>query len=161
MKFMHIRGPSGGVVTVCYRHSDEWALVGMSFSSPKERCWVRKKGNAIAKGRAHDSPLQIHFVGLAGQVSPRLVKSVVRSLAIENPKWEEGDMNPIRPSRFTERWNTDLLGPDGLLFKVWIDVKPERPGREICIVPGINAPVEATHWAIRMPGWARALLKAS
>ncbi|NIP33880.1 MAG: hypothetical protein GWN39_02910 [Thermoplasmata archaeon] len=181
-KFIHIRStmptprrmdgapsrPGKAGVSICYRlsetnSSEQWVLVGWSLCPPHAPYWNRKKGVAISRARAYDSPVQFQFNSLDERLEKRHVLAAVRTFFIESfksgPGWEEGDMFPIRPSRFTERWRTTFPGPSGSLMTAWIDAKPNRPPRDVAVVPGITPEVRARHWSDKVPSWARSLLE--
>lgn len=180
MIFRHVRsGPKAGV-TICSRPSEtqadgQWVLVGASFSSPKAKFWDRKKACAIAKARAFDSPLQLKFEGLDGGLQAKHVEAALRTLAIEGPAWVPADMKPLRPGRFTQRYGTTLLGPNGSLLTAYIDVKPwtsaevpeDRLRRKVVYLdsPPLSKGAGSvqlliSHWALRIPSWARDVLEA-
>ena len=186
MIFKHIRPPqvsmenrkgdtvmvhdSTAGITICYRLAEnrtdgQWALVGLSFSSPKEKHWSRNKACSIARTRAFDNPLQLQFEGLDTDLREAHIVTAVRTLMIEHPMWELGDESPLRPSRFSHRFGAALLGPSGSLLTVLIDVKiRQSPSLVVFPVPGVGArsrdvDTSIRHWALRIPSWAEAVIR--
>jgi len=189
MKFKHIRPdqvqvknkdnqmvlayPDSSGITVCYRPAEtrqdgQWVLVGVSFCPPSAKYWDRKQANVIAQSRAFDSPLQFQFEGLQEDLTARHVIQAVRTLCIEEPRWEPADRRPLRPSRFTHRYGAALLGPGGSLLTAYIDVKvremsQEAPRGKVIYIHDeqddkFSRNVQVSHWALRIPGWARQML---
>lgn len=190
MRFKHIRSdmiqrknknnemvlsyPDSAGITICYRPAEtrqdgQWVLVGVSFCPPTAAYWNRRKANVIARSRAFDSPLQFQFEGLAEDLTERHVIQAVRTLCIEEPKWEPGDRKPLRPSRFTHRYSAALLGPGGSLLTAYLDVKvremsQDAPRGKIIHITDphggkFSRDVQVSHWALRIPAWARTMLR--
>lgn len=170
--------PDSSGITICYRPSEtrkdgQWVLVGVSFCPPNAKFWDRKRANIVAGARSHDSPVQFQFEGLDEELSVRHVIQAVRTLMIEEPKWEPADTHPLRPHRFSHRYGAALFGPSGSLLTAYIDVKvremdQEAPRGKVIFIQDkygkdssidISRNVQISHWALRVPDWAPALLK--
>lgn len=156
--------PGKAGVSICYRlsetnSSEQWVLVGWSLCPPTAKFWNRKTGMSISRCRAYSNPVQLQFSELDERLQKKHVLAAVRTFFIEKPSWEYKDKLPLRPSRFTERWESTLPGPSGSLITAIVDAKPNRPGRGVAVVPGITPPVRVKHWSGHVPSWARALLE--
>jgi len=176
-KFIHIRPPTVTVenskgkdidvypdysgFTIAYRFLPEdtdgkWIALGMSFSSPMEKEWLREKARGIARSRLNDSPVRLQYEGLEADLTSRYVVSGVRTIVYENPKWKHVDDKVLRPGRFTQRWGAALVGPDGSLLTAYFDCKrtPRGVHPSLCVIP--RAP---SHWVLRIPAFVRGLLE--
>ena len=160
--FRHLRDShSDGCVSLCVRGGlgDMTVLVGMSVCPPKVQ-WFRRKAINISRARANDSPIQLEFLDLEGMLGPRHVLGALRTFAIEQPPLEFRDELPIRPSRFSSRWGTSLVGPSGSLVEMRVDAKvaisaPRGPGLRL-----VSAAEEVNrhHWCLNLSKWALAQL---
>ena len=186
--YVHIRDGKAAV-TVCYRiiklatdedqaKPDLCASVGFSFSSPKGEQWNKRMMQNIAHSRLEDCPVTLLFKGMqfttpedetAGLRATHIV-AAIRVLILENPEWRYYNRIPLRPSRFTETWSTDLIGPNSSLVTAVVDARPKvikkeflDLAREIMAsgdeVPDLFlcAPYIDT-WCTRIPKWARVLM---
>lgn len=154
--------PTNSCISIAYRYlpadaDGKWVSIGIAFCAPQEKAWVRKKSCAIARGRLNDSPLRLRFEGLEAPLASHHVVSAVRAVVIENPVWEMVDDQVLRPGRFTQRWGSPLMGPDGSLLTAYFDFKHLLRGipRGHCQLP---RPV--SHWILKTPSWAKSLLRA-
>jgi hypothetical protein len=183
--FVHIRDGKAAI-TICYRvikmaaaegqdKPDLCCSVGFSLSSPKGGCWNKRMMQNIAHSRLEDCPVTLIFKGMqfatqeeetTGLRATHIV-AAIRVLILENPKWEFYDDMPLRPSRFSQRWSVDLIGPNSSLVTAVVDARPkvikkefldlaqhivglgdEIPGAFLCD-PYIDT------WCTRIPRWAR------
>ena len=173
MSFIHIRergtrqweraGKAG--ITVHYRigsttPNGQSALVGMSFCSPKERTWNRLIGNKIAKDRSVTSPILFQFHSLDRELTRQDISATCRTLLISNPSWtfDFEDSETIRPSRYTSRKRTQVIGPEGSWVNCYIE--GNKIETNVINVEAGHPVLEFRHWALRVPGWARKLVRS-
>jgi hypothetical protein len=161
-------------VTIAYTSSrlqgtnEHWIRLGMAFSSPKAKCWPRKKMNRIAAARAKDNPLLLQLESFDSDVTEDVLTSLLRTFVIELPHTWEPVPNVLRPSRFNRRAGVGLVGPAGSLLSAYVDFKdPEAPKptkRGDCVVPLLMRDEETPfhrrvrHWSCRVPSWAKQLI---
>ena len=185
--FVHIRDGKAAV-TICYRilkgveaegleRPDPCASVGFSFSSPKGEQWNKRMMQNIAHSRLKNCPVTLLFKGMqfatpeeetTGLRATHIV-AAIRVLILENPEWRYYNRIPLRPSRFTETWSTDLIGPNSSLVTAVIDAKPKVIKKEFFdLAQHIEAYDEIPEtflcdpyidtWCTRIPRWARAVM---
>lgn len=148
--------PSSCAISIAYRllpegEDGQWASLGVSFCSPLERYWNRKKGCTIARSRLNNSPVRLRFEALEDKLSARHVRLALDTIIIEEPRWEHVDDQVLRPQRFTQRWGTPLVGPNGSLLTAYFDClhhsRAPRPSL-------LESEREPSHWILRIPSWA-------
>jgi hypothetical protein len=154
--------PNNSAITIAYRFLPEdtdgkWISLGVSFCSPKEKSWSKKKARSIARARLNDSPVRLQYEGLEADLTTRHVVSGLKIIVVENPQWEHADDQVLRPSRFTQRWGAALMGPDGSLLTAYFDFKDKWKIPAAVHLEAIPRPL--SHWVLNIPSWARALLE--
>jgi len=150
-----LRHPHTGGVVVAYRtlptgEDGQWAAIGVAVSRPSNPSYDQKLIKRIARARLHDSPLRLQFAGRDDPLRLPVIRSALRTIIIEEPEWLYVDGQVLRPKRFTQRWGTELVGPDGSLLTAYFDFKHELRG-----VPREHAqvPRPLSHWILRLPNW--------
>ena len=177
MKFIHIREPDqreeaalyaahgmeGGkqifhprnAMTIAYEIMEDSHRASVGFSlckATRKLPFSKKMGRKIASDRLVSNPLKLEIDGDL-EFTPHLLVTLLRGLLIERPKWTEMDsLHVLKPTRFDSRWETEWLGPDGLVASAEVDAK-ELSDALRAAGARRDAGILGT-WAMRIPRWS-------